>query len=154
MLFGIETKVIWNITDFSSRRGISNLCFFSSRCKEDCDGRSLWPSDRECSSRRFISRPKRDPQTSEHQECSHQLCPSNFPWTSKMEWGHFTLGNCTSSEQGRIQIVSGMFVRDSSIVVSLCQLQRLPYQPWMERTHQDHGGKFDEPERHPHDDER
>ena len=40
----------------SDHEGVWATCTFSSSCKEDCDGRSLWPSDRECSSGWFISR--------------------------------------------------------------------------------------------------
>ena len=69
------------------------------------------------------------------------FAPRIFP--GHPEWNEaISLSNCTSPKQGRIQVVSGMPIRDSSIVVSLCQLQRLPDQSWMAKAHQDHGGEL------------
>ena len=52
-----------------------------------------------------------------------------------------------------MQIMSGMFVRDTSSVVTLRQLQGLPDQSWMEERIKTTVASIDEPERHPNDDE-
>ena len=128
MLFGIVTKVIWIPTDFSSPRGTSNLYLTVDRFDqliENVTQDDASPDKAEILKLLNIK--------NAHISYTPRIFPGHPKWNETISL--LAIAHRPNKEGYRL-------VRDSGTSVSLCQLQGLPDQPWVEEMHQDHGSKL------------